>query len=63
MRAGDHLYFEAIQVSPDRNPVKPAITGCAHIDGCRGEIDTLDNRARGSSMISTISSTGPFGSI
>jgi lipopolysaccharide/colanic/teichoic acid biosynthesis glycosyltransferase len=47
MKAGDLLYFDAIEEYPQRHRVKPGITGWAQVSGCRGEIDTLEKaRAR-----------------
>jgi Undecaprenyl-phosphate glucose phosphotransferase len=47
MKAGDLLYFEAIEEYSQRHRVKPGITGWAQVSGCRGEIDTLEKaRAR-----------------
>jgi Undecaprenyl-phosphate glucose phosphotransferase len=47
MRAGDRLYFEAAEDYAHRHRVKPGITGWAQVNGCRGEIDTLEKgRAR-----------------
>jgi polysaccharide biosynthesis protein PslA len=41
MRAGDQLYFEAVEDYAQRHRIKPGITGWAQVNGCRGEIDTL----------------------
>jgi Undecaprenyl-phosphate glucose phosphotransferase len=41
MKAGDRLYFEALEDYAQRHRVRPGITGWAQVNGCRGEIDTL----------------------
>jgi Undecaprenyl-phosphate glucose phosphotransferase len=47
MKAGDHLYGDAIEEYVQRHRVKPGITGWAQVNGCRGEIDTVEKaRAR-----------------
>jgi exopolysaccharide biosynthesis polyprenyl glycosylphosphotransferase len=47
MKAGDRLYFEAIEDYARRHRVKPGITGWAQVNGHRGEIDTVEKgRAR-----------------
>jgi Undecaprenyl-phosphate glucose phosphotransferase len=47
MRAGSHLYCEAVEQYLHRHRVKPGITGWAQVNGLRGEVDTLEKaRAR-----------------
>ena len=47
MKAGDRLYHEAVDDYAHRHRVKPGITGWAQVNGCRGEIDTIEKaRAR-----------------
>jgi Undecaprenyl-phosphate glucose phosphotransferase len=47
MKAGDRLYHEAVEDYAHRHRVKPGITGWAQVNGCRGEIDTIEKaRAR-----------------
>lgn len=47
MKAGDHLYCEAVEEYLHRHRVKPGITGWAQVNGLRGEIDTIEKaRAR-----------------
>jgi Undecaprenyl-phosphate glucose phosphotransferase len=47
MRAGDRLYTDAVEEYAQRHRVKPGITGWAQINGCRGEIETIEKaRAR-----------------
>jgi Undecaprenyl-phosphate glucose phosphotransferase len=47
MKAGDRLYGDAIEEYAQRHRVKPGITGWAQVNGCRGEIDTVEKaRAR-----------------
>jgi lipopolysaccharide/colanic/teichoic acid biosynthesis glycosyltransferase len=63
MKAGDRLYGEAVERYLHRHRVKPGITGWAQVSGLRGEVDTLEKAHARSRAISTISSTGPLGSI
>jgi Undecaprenyl-phosphate glucose phosphotransferase len=47
MKAGSHLYCEAVEQYLHRHRVKPGITGWAQVNGLRGEVDTLEKaRAR-----------------
>jgi Undecaprenyl-phosphate glucose phosphotransferase len=47
MRAGGTLYGDAVEEYVQRHRVKPGITGWAQVNGCRGEIETMDQaRAR-----------------
>jgi polysaccharide biosynthesis protein PslA len=47
MKVGERLYCDAVEEYAERHRVKPGITGWAQINGCRGEIDTLEKgRAR-----------------
>lgn len=47
MKADGRLYGDAVGEYALRHRVKPGITGWAQVNGCRGEIDTLDKaRAR-----------------
>ena len=47
MKAGGHLYGEAVEQYLHRHRVKPGITGWAQVNGLRGEVDTLEKaRAR-----------------
>jgi lipopolysaccharide/colanic/teichoic acid biosynthesis glycosyltransferase len=42
MKAGEHLYSDAVAEYRQRHRVRPGITGWAQINGSRGEIDTLE---------------------
>ena len=47
MRTGGRLYDDAVATYMNRHRVKPGITGWAQINGCRGEVDTIEKaRAR-----------------
>ena len=47
MRAGNLLYYEAVEQYIHRHRVKPGITGWAQVNRLRGEVDTLEKaRAR-----------------
>jgi Undecaprenyl-phosphate glucose phosphotransferase len=46
MRAGEHLYHDAVGDYFLRHRVRPGITGWAQVNGLRGEIDTLDKARR-----------------
>jgi len=47
MKAGAHLYADAVEEYLHRHRVRPGITGWAQINGLRGEVDTLEKaRAR-----------------
>lgn len=42
MQVGGQYYFEAVRGYAARHRVKPGITGWAQVNGCRGEVDTLE---------------------
>ena len=42
MRVADQLYHEAVDGYVARHRVKPGMTGLAQINGCRGEVSTMD---------------------
>jgi Undecaprenyl-phosphate glucose phosphotransferase len=47
MAVGLRLYCDAVEKYAHRHRVKPGITGWAQVNGCRGEIDTIEKaRAR-----------------
>lgn len=42
MKVADRLYHEAMPDYASRHRVKPGLTGLAQVNGCRGEIDTIE---------------------
>jgi Undecaprenyl-phosphate glucose phosphotransferase len=46
MKAGGHLYGDAVEEYLHRHRVKPGITGWAQVNGLRGEVDTLEKAHR-----------------
>jgi Undecaprenyl-phosphate glucose phosphotransferase len=46
MKAGDKLYHEIVEQYFARHRVKPGITGWAQVNGCRGEIDSIEKARR-----------------
>jgi Undecaprenyl-phosphate glucose phosphotransferase len=46
MKAGGHLYGDAVEQYLHRHRVKPGITGWAQVNGLRGEVDTLEKAQR-----------------
>ena len=46
MKAGDRPYHLVVAQYPHRHRVKPGITGWAQVNGCRGEVNTLEKAHR-----------------
>jgi Undecaprenyl-phosphate glucose phosphotransferase len=46
MKAGDRPYHLVVAQYPHRHRVKPGITGWAQVNGCRGEVSTLEKAHR-----------------
>lgn len=46
MQAGDRPYHLVVTQYPHRHRVKPGITGWAQVNGCRGEVNTLEKAHR-----------------
>lgn len=61
VKAGDHLYGEAVERYLHRHRVKPGTTSWAQVSGLRGEVDTLEKAHARVAHDPTTSSTGPVG--
>jgi len=61
MMVDTRLYCDAVEKYAHRHRVKPGITGWAQVNGCRGEIDTIEKaRSRVEYDLSYIEEWSPW---